>query len=463
MSELIYRSASWIADAIRRRELGCREIAEACLRRIEQVNPSLNAVVQLVPERALAEADRLDAEVARGELRGPLHGVPMTIKDSLDTAGIVSTGGTLGRRDHVPQADAPVVARLRAAGAVLLGKSNTPELTLSAETSNEIYGRTSNPYDLARSPGGSSGGSAAIISAGGAALEIGSDTGGSIREPAHLCGIAGIKPTAGRTPRSGHIVPWGGGVLDGLTVLGPMARHVEDLALSLPLICGPDGEDPAMVAAPVPDPAALDPRGLRVAWYAANGVGPLAADIERVLDDTARTLAADGFSLTARVLPGMPRLADLTTRLREATNPGLIRRLLARYGTERPGPDLLPYLDGPRGSGETLIDPELLEQIDAARGHALAFFRKFDAVLCPPSHALAREHGSTREDAFSDWSYVLPLNLLGWPGAVVRAGTGRGDLPVGVQVVAPPWREDIALALAGAIEQRMGGFRPPPV
>ncbi len=463
MSELIYRSASWIADAIRRRELGCVEITEACLQRIAEVNPTLNAIVQIVPERARAEAAVLDAEAARGAFRGPLHGVPMTIKDSLDTAGIVSTGGTLGRRDHVPVSDAPVVARLRAAGAVLLGKSNTPELTLSAETSNEIYGRTRHPWDSERSPGGSSGGSAAIIAAGGAALEIGSDTGGSIREPAHLCGIAGIKPTAGRTPRSGHIVPWGGGALDGLTVLGPMARSVDDLALALPLICGPDGEDPAVVPAPVPDPAALNPRDLRIAWYVDNGVAAVDPDIERVLRQTVDTLAVDGFSLVEQVLPGMPGLVELTVRLREATNAGLIRRLLERYGTEQPGPDLQPYLAGARGPGEQPLDPKLLEKIDAARGRALGFFRNFDAILCPPSHALARRHGSTRDDRFTDWSYVLPLNLLGWPGAVVRAGSGSHDLPVGVQIVAPPWREDIALALAAAIEQRMGGFQPPPL
>ncbi len=463
MSELIYRSASWIAEAIRRRELGCLEVTDACLQRIDQVNPSLNAIVQLVPERARAEAAQCDAEAARGQLRGPLHGVPMTIKDSLDTAGIVSTGGTLGRRDYLPDADAPVVARLRAAGGVLLGKSNTPELTLSAETSNEIYGRTNHPWDIERSPGGSSGGSAAIIAAGGAALEIGSDTGGSIREPAHLCGITGLKPTAGRTPRSGHIVPWGGGALDGLTVLGPMARRVEDLALALPLICGPDGEDPSVVPVPVPDPAALDARDLRIAWYCDNGVGSVDPDIERVLEQTVGELAADDFALVERVLPGMPELVDLTVRLREATNAGLIRRLLERYGTERPGPDLQPYLGGARGSGEMSLDPELLEAIDAARGRALAFFRDFDAILCPPSHALARRHGTTRDDRFTDWSYVLPLNLLGWPGAVVRAGTGSADLPVGVQIVAPPWREDIALALAAAIEQRLGGFTPPPL
>ncbi|MDH3762922.1 MAG: amidase, partial [Gammaproteobacteria bacterium] len=246
MSDAIYWSASRIAREIRAAKLTSRQIVEACLERIEQVNPAINAVVQLVAGRALGEADALDRMAAGEQFKGPLHGVPITIKDSLDTEGIVTTGGTLGRRDFVPAQDAPVVARLRAAGAVLLGKTNTPELTFSGETNNLIYGRSCNPYDLARSPGGSSGGSAAIVACGGSALELGSDTGGSIREPAHLCGIAGIKPTSGRTPRSGHIVPYGG-VLDCLTQIGPMARYVEDLSIALPLICGPDGRDPAVV------------------------------------------------------------------------------------------------------------------------------------------------------------------------------------------------------------------------
>jgi amidase len=254
MHDVIYASATTLARAIRAKEISSVEVVQAFLERIAAVNPALNAVVQLRAEAALAEARAADAALAHGQIMGPLHGVPMTIKDSLDTAGVITTGGTTGRATYVPAQDATVVARLRAAGAILLGKTNTPELTLWGETDNLVYGRTNNPYDLTRTPGGSSGGAAAIIAAGGSPLDIGSDTRGSIRLPAHFTGIAGIKPTSGRVPRTGHIVPWGLGAVDALTQLGPLARYVEDLVLILPLICGPDWQDPAMVPMPLGDP-----------------------------------------------------------------------------------------------------------------------------------------------------------------------------------------------------------------
>ncbi|UCH41810.1 MAG: amidase [Gammaproteobacteria bacterium] len=463
MHEAIYWSASRIAREIRTARLSCRQIAEACLERIEQVNPEINAVVQLVPERALQEADVLDRLAAQEQFRGPLHGVPITIKDSLDTEGIVSTGGTQGRRHHVPDQDASVVARLRAAGAVLLGKSNTPELTFSGETNNPIYGRTRNPYDLERSPGGSSGGSAAVIACGGSALELGSDTGGSIREPAHLCGIAGIKPTSGRTPRSGHIVPYGGGVLDSLTQIGPMARFVEDLVLALPLICGPDGRDPAVVPVAVKDPHEVDVSQLRIAWFDDNGVTTPADDIRRVVGATAKALRAEGFKLKQKVLPQTRQLVSLTSEFREMTNAGFIQRLLERYGTEQPSPELHGYLTETGVANANHVDPALLETIDEVRSQALGFFADHDVILCPASFAIARPHGASHNDSFDDWSYIQIYNLLGWPGVSVRAGVSAEGLPVGVQLIAAPWREDIALALALQVERLMGGYQSPPL
>jgi amidase len=433
MSDAIYWSACRITREIRTGNLSSRDIVEACLERIEQINPKVNAVVQLAAERARNEADELDRQTARGQYKGPLHGVPITIKDSLDTEGIVTTGGTMGRKGFIPSQDAPVVARLRDAGAVLLGKTNTPELTFSGETNNLIYGRTNNPYDLKRSPGGSSGGSAAVIACGGSALELGSDTGGSIREPAHLCGIAGIKPTSGRTPRSGHIVPYGGGILDSLTQLGPMARYVEDLALSLPLICGPDGQDPAVVPVVMRNPQDVDLSALRIAWYADNGI----------------------------VSPR--HLVNLTTQLREATNAGFIMRLLERHGTREHGRELDGYLTEEGIANANRVDPALLEAVDEARSRALGFFTDYDAILCPTSFAIARPHQASHGDSFDEWGYIQIHNLLGWPGVSVRAGTSAEGLPVGVQLVAAPWREDIALALAHEIEKLMGGFQPPPL
>jgi amidase len=463
MSDAIYWSASRIAREIRSAKLSSRQIVEACLERIEQVNPDINAVVQLVAERALGEADKLDRMAAHEQFKGPLHGVPITIKDSLDTEGIVTTGGTLGRKDFLPAQDAPVVARLRAAGAVLLGKTNTPELTFSGETNNLIYGRTCNPFDLERSPGGSSGGSAAIIACGGAALELGSDTGGSIREPAHLCGIAGIKPTSGRTPRTGHIVPYAGGVLDSLTQIGPMARYVEDLSLALPLICGPDGRDPAVVPVPMGDPGSVDVSQLRIAWYADNGIVTPADDIQRVVTASAKALRVAGFNLAEKLLPQTRQLVDLTTEFREATNAGFIMRLLQRYGTELPGEELRGYLTEQGIASANQLDPALVEAIDEARSQALGFFADYDAILCPASFAIARPHGASHSDSFDDWGYIQIHNLLGWPGVAVRAGTSAEGLPVGVQLIAAPWREDIALALAQQVETLMGGFRPPPI
>ena len=464
LPEYLYWSASHMADAISRGEVSSVELTQACLDRIEQVNPDINAVVQLASVRALEEALHCDTLRAKGQTMGALHGVPMTLKDSIDTEGIVSTGGTMGRKHFVPEVDAPVAARLRAAGAVLMGKTNTPELTLSGETHNLIYGRTNNPYDVLRMPGGSSGGSAAIVASGGSALEIGSDTGGSIREPAHLCGITGIKPTSGRTPRTGHIVPFGGGVLDSLTQLGPMARYVEDLSLILPIICGPDGVDPYTVPVAMGDPDRIDTKSLRIAWYNDNGVVAPCHDIKRVTESVAHTLQQEGYQIEEACLPNMTTLIDLSTQLRESANAGLILRLLDRYGTHEPGPDLAGYFTEKSLAGEHCIDPELLEKIDLEKSHSLAFLSKYDAILCPPSHAIARPHLSSQKDSFNDWSYITVYNLLGWPGASVRSGTSlEGDLPVGVQVVAAPWREDIVLALLSDIEKLCGGFLPPDI
>lgn len=463
MEELIYSSAKSIAAAVREKQVSCKEVLEAHLRRIDEVNPRLNAVVQLARDRALKEADQADRALARGEIMGPLHGVPMTIKDSLDTEGVVSTGGTQGRAAFVPQEDATVVARMRAAGAILIGKTNTPELTLAGETNNLVYGRTNNPYDLARTPGGSSGGAGAIIAAGGSPLDLGSDTGGSVRLPTHFCGIAGLKPTSGRVPRTGHVVPFGMGAMDSLTVNGPLARYVKDLELVLPIIAGVDWRDPAVVPMPLGDPAAVDVAGLSVAVYTDNGiVTPTSETVQTVLD-----AAAALKDLGARVQEDRPDVLDqsgrLFVKLGASDGRTWIRRLLDKAGTADVHPWLLQRIAAakPLPVGEFT---EVLEEVDAFRSAMLGFMEGYNAILCPAAAFPAPEHrGIYEEETTPLASYTNTYNLTGWPGVVVRGGSSPEGLPIGVQVVARPWREDVALAVAQKLEEALGGWQPPPL
>ena len=459
MDELIYTSATAIAQAIREKRVSATEVVEAHLQRIEAVNPALNAVVQVAGARARLEALAADQALARGELRGPLHGVPMTIKDSLDTAGIISTGGTTGRATLVPGQDATVVARLRAAGAILLGKTNTPELTLAGETDNLVYGRTNNPYDLARTPGGSSGGASAIIATGGSPFDIGSDTAGSIRLPAHFCGIAGIKPTSGRVPRTGHIVPFGLGAVDALTQLGPMARYVADLSLILPIIAGVDWRDPAIVPMPLGDPKSVSITELRVAMYTDNGIMAPTPETAAAVCAAAAALVEAGAHVEENRPAMLERSADLANKLSGADGRAWVRRLLQRAGTTEMHPMLRQRFDEAKAV-EVAEYTALLEEVDRFRSGMLSFMEQYDVILCPTCAYPAPPHGQLLTDAKST-SYTRAYNQTGWPGAVVRGGTSPEGLPIGVQVVARPWREDVALAVAQHLETALGGWQRP--
>ena len=461
MSDIIYSSANAIAKAIQDGDVSAVEVVQAHLQRIAEVNERLNAVVQLCEERALEEAKDADAALARGESKGPLHGVPMTLKDSIDTEGVITTGGTLGRKDFVPDEDATVAARLRAAGAILLGKTNTPELTMAGETDNLVYGRTNNPFDLERTPGGSSGGAGAIIAAGGSPFDIGSDTGGSVRGPAHFCGIAGIKPNSGRVPRTGHIIPYTMGASDSLTQNGPMARRVEDLELVLPIISGPDWRDPAIVAMPLGDSADVQVEGLRVAVYT-EVEGYSSPD-----DDTVKTIAkveemlVDSGVLVSRAVPDpVSRVPNLKERSGDGDGHAWTQRLLDKAGTTR----VSPLVERLFERGDLISTGEftkVLEEIDQYRSDMLQFMRSYDAIVCPTSAYPAGLHGDSLKDENKNSSYTAPYNVTGWPGTVVRCGTSAGGLPIGVQVISRPWREDVSLAVAALLESALGGFVPP--
>src|SRR5947208_13615722 len=268
---IISAAAGELAEAIRTKRLSSKAVVEAHLDRIAKVNPKLNAIVQLTADAARKEADEADAALARGQIKGPRHGVPVTIKDTLETAGVICTGGTKGRASFVPKADGTAVARLRAAGGIILGKTNVPELAAAAESDNLVYGRTNNPYDLTRTPGGSTGGEAAIIAAGGSPLGLGTDAGGSIRIPAHYCGLAAIKPNSRRVPRTGQF-PLPLGSRSPALHVSLIARKVQDLALALPIISGPDFRDHSIVAMPLGDSAKVVLRDLKLAYFDDDGV-----------------------------------------------------------------------------------------------------------------------------------------------------------------------------------------------
>jgi amidase len=446
-------SLTRLAAGLRSGELSSEAVTRAFLDRIEAVNAKLNAVVRLRAEAALGEARAAD-RVPR-EARRALHGVPVTIKDSLDTAGIVTTAGTTGRRDHVPAEDATVVKRLRAAGAIVMGKTNTPDLTLGYETANLVYGRTNNPFDAERTSGGSSGGAAAIIAAGGSPLDLGTDTGGSIRLPAHFCGVAGLKPTAGRVPRTGHIIDYTG-ASQFLTHVGPLARTAEDLALVLPVIAGPDGVDPHVVPVPLREAKEVTLAGLRVAFFI--DLPPLrptpqtAAAVERAVDLLGR---GGGRPRPFGEIPDAERLYERYMALLYGDGGAAVARILDDWGSkESPLRERLRSMTA-LTSGELTA---LYEWLDRWRSRMLALYADHEAIVCPVNVGPAPRHG-TFDRATA--AYTQVFNLTGWPSAVVRAGTSPEGLPIAVQVVAPPWREDVSLALAAYLEEALGDFPGP--
>ncbi|MGI8550165.1 MAG: amidase [Dehalococcoidia bacterium] len=434
MDELTDASAATLAAAIRERAVSSVEVIESHLKRIAAVNPRINAVVQLSAETALAQARTADDALARGTLLGPLHGVPFTVKDTFDVAGMVGAMGIVERAAFVPAQDATVVARLRAAGAIVLGKTNVPPWGGGIETDNPVYGRTNNPYDLDRTPGGSSGGEAAIIAAGGSPLGVGSDSGGSLRLPAHNCGIATIKPTAGRVPTTN--AGQTGDLSDPRTQVGLLARRVEDLTLVLPIISGVDWYDASVVPMPLLDPAAVDLAALRVAFYMADGVSEPTPAIAETVRAAAKALEPKLAGVAEQRPPGLEQAWSITQAYWESVLTGTMT---------------------------TKAFYALLRRWGGFRSRMLGFLQHWDAILCPVSALPAVRHGaSTDFTSASMISYTALYSLTGWPCVVVRCGSSAEGLPIGVQVVAQPWREDVALAVAQHLQTALGGWQRPP-
>lgn len=460
-------SATRLAKLIREKRISATEVVRLHIARIEAVNPKINAVVATCFERALLEAELADAALARGAKVGPLHGVPMTIKDSFDTQGVVSTAGTLGRRGFIPAKDATVVARARAAGAILLGKTNTPEFTLGGGwkgTHNLVYGLTRNPYDPAYQSGASSGGSAANVAAGGASFDIGSDFGGSLRVPATANGVVTIKPTFGRSPRTGHIIGYGG-PFDSFQETGPVTRWVEDLALLLPILCGPDDSDCAMAPVPLGDPAAVDLSKLRVAYAIPEDGAP---EVKAALERCVAAFEEIGCVVREDAPPKVRELAAARSAFSAGPGADWMQRMLAKHGTRQASPGL--WYGGEETSCADFT--RACEEMDAIKSEQLAWIENYDLFLCAASTrgiSLPVDDGelerarSEMDRPSRSLSFTGTFNTNGWPAGVVRAGvtSAHPELPFGVQVAAQPWRDDVVIAALAFIEQRTGGFVPP--
>jgi amidase len=441
MNEILALSGVAQAALIRNKTISSEELIRLHLERIAEVNPGINAVVEVLPPSAPRP--------------GPLSGVPFSVKDSIEVDGTVCSAGTWGYR-KAPKStrDATLVARLRAAGAVPIARTNLPDLLFAFESDNLLFGRTNNPYDHSRTSGGSSGGEAALIASCGSPFGLGSDAAGSVRLPAHYCGIASLKPTSGRLARTGHVPPPGGWI-ETLWQIGPMARRVEDLIAMMPILLGPDGEDHTVS----PMPYLNEPvENLRIAYFTNNGFAEPDAETQAVVLQAAQALGA----IESRP-PGIERSYELEMMFLGADGGDGVREFLASIGSERTHPFLdgwLAKLEEYRTDLKGLASYWSL--IDHFRAQMHAYLALFDVILSPVSTSAALPHGTSTEDCnFRGFSYTMTHNLTGWPAAVVRCGATSTGLPIGVQIAAAPWREDIVLAVAKRLEEIFGGWQKP--
>jgi aspartyl-tRNA(Asn)/glutamyl-tRNA(Gln) amidotransferase subunit A len=441
--------ATELARRIRRREISPVEALAEHRERIGRLNPGLNALVTEAPD-AEEQAREAENAILRGEELGPLHGIPFTVKDTFDTEGVRTTRGSRLFDDHVPERDATVVARARAAGGIFLGKTNTPELALWWETANLVFGRTSNPHDAGRSSGGSSGGEAVAVATGMSSLGIGSDLGGSIRLPSHYCGAVGLKPTHGRVPLTGHFPE----TLVRFTHAGPIARSVRDAALALSVLEGPDGEDWRVPR--LPPPRAQAP--MRVGWTHA-AFGAVDGEIAAAVEQAAAALSASGTDVEPAEPDGFAELDanELTLRLYGGESGAYFARLVGDRGQEL-HPALRRRLELPLPTLDEYVAAEAAAE-RLCRDLA-AFFRRYDVLLCPTAPVVAQPHDA-EEIVIGGASYpprvsmraTIPFDLTGSPALTVPFARSRDGLPIGVQFVGRRFEDETVLR-AGALLER---------
>ncbi|MGA8938620.1 MAG: amidase [Acidobacteriaceae bacterium] len=451
---------------LRTRKLSVLELAEAHIEQIDRLNPVLNALVDFDPERVRAQARQLDATTAP---RGPLHGLPVTIKSSIATAGYRCEIGSLLHQGNVPTEDALVVERLRSAGALILGTTNCPEFLMAYETVNALHGRTHNPWDLDRSPGGSSGGESAAIAAGLSAAGLGSDSGGSVRLPAHFTGICSLKPTPGRVPARGHLPPCVG-PFSTLGVIGPMARTIDDVDLLFRTLSGHDPLDPASPPLALRQPSLDDLRQHAIGFFEDDGLVPVTPETRSAVNAAAQALREAGF----RVEPFRPTTLEPLRQLwwKLFVQCGAMFYAPSIDGNERLLSPLFNEFLSIAQTAPPLTSTALLDawaQLDLLRTSTLAQMTEFPVLLCPVASlpAFRPDERSWNIDgqtiAYLDAvRHTRWFNVLAAPAAVVPVGSSTNGLPIGVQIAARPFEDETVLGVAAVLDAAFG-YHPPPI
>lgn len=464
---LYYQDATSLAALIASKQVSSREVVQAHLDRIAEVNPKINAIVTLLAEDALRAADAADTAVAGGIELGPLHGVPVTVKDSIDTAGVLTQGGTKLFAGRVPDTDGTSVSRFKAAGGILLAKTNLPEFSAWTETDNLVTGRTNNPWNLDRTPGGSSGGESAAIAAGMSPIGIGSDVAISLRGPAAHTGIAALKATHGRIPFTGHLAP----MTSAWFHVGPMARTVRDIALGYSLLSGPDGIDGYAVHAKDIGSASTRIPGqtIRVGWVSDDAFGPVDPEITAAVDDAAAFLSDLGLRVDRIDAPFLRETDALTadmTFFYSQLVPYIKELAAGREG------ELFAT-----GSGIVAMEETTYAQLHDARktqeylrSAFAGYFRAYDVLLCPVTPMTATPHGALEpvvDGVAVPWTHVMDItsyfNLTGLPALSVPYAFSSENLPIGIQLVSQ-WFDESTILRLGALLERKGGLgdrRPP--
>ncbi len=465
MNEIVFAPATRQLELLRSSQISASELAEAHISQIERLNPELNALVDFDAERVRAQARQLDSS---REPRGPLHGLPVTIKSSIATAGYRCEIGSTLRKGDVPKEDAAVVVRLRAAGALILGTTNCPEFLMAYETANLLHGRTLNPWDLERSPGGSSGGESAAIAAGLSAAGLGSDSGGSVRQPAHFTGICSLKPTPGRIPGRGHMPPCVGPFAI-LGAIGPMARTIGDLQLLFDVLAGQDVVDPVSPPIAQRNPTLKEVRQLKIGYFEDDGLVPVTQETRTAVQSAAQALREAGFHVEPFRPPQLEQLRKLWTTFFVQCG-ALFYEPEIQGKHDQLSPIFSEFLSIAEAAGE-LSTRELLfalAELDLVRSKFLEELSTFPVLLCPVASIPAFRHNErnwtidgTPVGYLDAVRHTQWFNATAMPAAVVPVGSSPEGLPIGIQIAARPFEDETALAVAAVIDAAFGYRKPP--